>query len=130
MVEHILGKNHKLYCDNFYNSVRLSEELLDRGMYSTGTLRANRGEPKEIRDAGKNPKMQKGEVIARDNGKVVVVAWMDNRKVMTLSTQHDATTDVVRVRTRGGGHIEVEKPMTVIDYNRYMSGRILMPKIN
>ena len=130
LVEHILNRNHKLYCDNFYNSVRLSEELLAQGMHSTGTLRANRGEPKEIRNAGKNPKMKKGDVVALDNGKVVVVAWMDNRKVVTLSTQHDATTDVVRVRKRGGGHDEVQKPKTVIDYNQYMSGRILMTKIN
>ena len=40
---------YKLYMDNFYNSVGLSEYLLEKGVHTTGTLRKNRGEPPSIR---------------------------------------------------------------------------------
>ena len=31
-----------LYCDNFFNSPTLVEELFDRGIYCLGTVRSNR----------------------------------------------------------------------------------------
>jgi len=39
------GQNHHIYQDNFYNSVRLAQTLLDRDMRVCGTIRANRGIP-------------------------------------------------------------------------------------
>ena len=92
-------------------------------MHTTGTLRANRGEPRFIRDAGKAPKMKKGDIVSADNGKVTVIAWQDNRKVTTITTQHDDSTQVVLVRKRGGAFEEVVKPVAIIDYNKYMNGR-------
>ena len=60
--------------DNFYNSVDLSETLLAQGVHTVGTLRNNRGKPSTIR----NPqRMQCHDVIAMDNGKVMVLAWKD-----------------------------------------------------
>ena len=38
-----LDKNHKLYKDNLYNSVKLAEDLLNRKVYVTETLRRHRG---------------------------------------------------------------------------------------
>ena len=81
LCEGLLDKNHKLYMDNFYNSVKLSMELKAAGIDTVGTLRANRGEPKHIRDKAKPPKMQKGELVAADNGTVVVIYWQDKRTV-------------------------------------------------
>ena len=43
---------HSLYMDKAYNSVALSEFLLERKVHTVGTLRRNRGEPLEIRDPG------------------------------------------------------------------------------
>ena len=61
--------------DNFYNSVDMSEALLAQGVHTVGTLRNNRGEPLAIR----NPqRMQRHEVIAMDNGKVMVLAWKES----------------------------------------------------
>ena len=74
--------------DNFYNSVDLSEALLAQGVYTVGTLRNNRGEPSAIR----NPqRMQSHEVIAMDNGKVMVLTWKDKRIVKAISTKHDGS---------------------------------------
>jgi len=36
-----LGLNHHIYQDNYYNSVRLAETLLDRNVRVCGTIRAN-----------------------------------------------------------------------------------------
>ena len=127
LLDGLLGKNHQLFCDNFYNSVGLSEYLLANGMHSTGTLRANRGEPQEIREAGKapRPKMKKGEIVSADNGSVTVIAWQDNRKVTVLTTAHDDSTETVSIRKRGGGFDDVDKPVAIVEYNKYMSGKIL-----
>jgi hypothetical protein len=72
----------------------------------------------------KERKMAKGDVLARDNGTVMVLAWQDNRTVRVLSTLHDATTEPILVRKKGGrGEMEeVQKPKAVIDYNKFMSG--------
>ena len=41
-----------------------------------GTLRKNRGEPKIVRTAGdKQHKLNKGDIVERDNGQVLVFAW-------------------------------------------------------
>ena len=102
-------------------------ELKEANIDTCGTLRLNRGEPAALRDRAKAKgaeKMQKGEVVAKDNGTVCVVYWQDKRCVKTISTIHDASMGVARVRQRGGGggRVNIEKPNMVISYNQYMSG--------
>ena len=48
-----VGHNHHLYQDNFYNSVKLAETLLDRNVRVCGTMRANRGIPRDLEVEGK-----------------------------------------------------------------------------
>ena len=67
---------YSLYMDNFYNSLALSESLLDKKDHTVRTLRKHRGEPLESREPGM---MRSGDVTARDNGKVMVLAWKDRR---------------------------------------------------
>ena len=43
-----LGQNHHIYQDNFYNSVRLAETLLDMKVRVCGTMRVNRGIPRDL----------------------------------------------------------------------------------
>jgi hypothetical protein len=38
-----LGQNHHIYPDNFYNSVRLAQTLLDRYVRVCSTMRAEGG---------------------------------------------------------------------------------------
>ena len=58
--------------DNFYNSVELSEKLLERKLHTFGTLRSFRGKSPEIR---KPKNLAKHGVLAKDNGKVVVMVY-------------------------------------------------------
>jgi len=51
--------------------------------------------------------MRAGDVIARDNGKVLVLVWKDKRVVKAISTKHDASTTIItRRKKRGGGATE------------------------
>ena len=50
-------------------------------------------------------KLQKGEAVERDNGRVLVGAWQDNRTVRYITTQHDNSREMVKVRMRGGHFI-------------------------
>jgi len=43
LLDRNLEQNHHIYQDNFYNSVRLVETLLDRKVRVCGILRVNRG---------------------------------------------------------------------------------------
>ena len=117
------GRNHMLFMDNLYNSVKTAEELLENGVYVTGTLRRNRGEPAVVREAGTaGNRLEKGDSVDRDNGKVMVSAWQDQRTVLFISTQHDNSRKIVEVRQKGGQLAEVSKPTALVDYNKYMGG--------
>ena len=107
-----MGKWHRLYMDNLYTRVDLVEELLENGMYLTGTMRKDRGEPTVIGDAGRVTRLQLRESVDRDNGKVMVSAWQckTNKTVKFLSTQHNNDRVNVRVRSRHGVEM-VEKPV-------------------
>jgi len=75
--------------------------------------------------------MKTGDIIARDNGKVLVLAWKDKRLVKAISTKHDAsTTTISRRKKRGGGAMEeVRKPVCIVDYNKHMCGVDLMDQM-
>jgi len=61
-----LGQNHHIYQDNFYNSVRVAQTLLNRNVRVCGTMRANRGIPRDLEGEGK--RLKKGS--QRSGGKV------------------------------------------------------------
>lgn len=42
LTRNITGKNHHVFCDNFFTSVKLAEDLLPDNIYLCGTTRANR----------------------------------------------------------------------------------------
>lgn len=115
LMQKYIDKGHSLYLDNFYTSVGLTEELLCKNTYVTGTLRANRiGNPAEV----KNTKLKPGEsCIMHNRKKIVVTKWHDKREIMFISTEHTSQyqgTTSRRVRT------VKYKPAVQIKYNKYM----------
>jgi len=62
-----------IYQDNFYNSVRLAQTLLDRNLRVCSTLRANRGIPHDLEGEGKH--LKKDKSAFQRNGDVVVQVW-------------------------------------------------------
>lgn len=82
--------HHILYFDNFYTSIPLLVYLRSKGIYSLGTMRANRIPNCELPldDAIKNkPRGYSTEFVANARGvQVNTVLWKDNRSVRLAST--------------------------------------------
>ncbi|CAH2014457.1 unnamed protein product [Acanthoscelides obtectus] len=115
LLEPFLDKGHHIYMDNFYNSVQLSEILLQRKTHSTGTLRSNRkGNPKEVTGA----KLKSGQHIWRRKGNVYVSKWRDKRDILSITTGYKP--ELVETANRYGH--KKTKPLMVSCYNDNMSG--------
>jgi len=70
LLDRNLDQNQHIYQDNFYNSVRLAETLLDRKVRVCGTIRVNRGIPRDLEEDGK--RLKKGQSAFRRKGDVRV----------------------------------------------------------
>ena len=119
LLDRNLDQNHHIYQDNFYNSVRLAETLLDRKVRVCGTMRVNRGIPRDLEEDGK--RLKKGQSAFRRKGDVMVQVWKDKRLVRMISTIHDATV-VSTGRKDRKTNMEIKKPYAVVQYNKFMKG--------
>ena len=106
-----LGLNHHIYQDNYYNSMRLAQTLLDRNMRVCGTIRANRGIPCDLEGEGKH--LKKGQSAFRRKGDIMVQVWKDKRLVRMISTIHEATV-VNTGRKDRKTNMEIKKPSAVV----------------
>ena len=62
LTQHLQGKHHHVFCDNFFTSAHLLEQLLANGIYANGTIRQNsKGFPEEL----KIPARQKKKPMER-----------------------------------------------------------------
>ncbi|XP_050065151.1 piggyBac transposable element-derived protein 1-like [Aphis gossypii] len=110
LVDEYLDFGRTLYVDNWYTSVSLAHQLLERKTHLVGTLRSNR---KYNPDYVVKKKLKKGQVIAqKSSSKVMVLKFKDKRDLHMLSTKH--TDNMVMVPRRENK----SKPEVVLDYNR------------
>ena len=118
--QNIEGRNHQVFCDNFFTTCGLLETLLEKGIYGCGTTKpSRRGFPEDL----KKLHLQRGEHAFRQRGNLVATVWKDKKDVTLLSTMTspDSVTTVQR-RQRDGTITDVACPEVVPVYNRYMSG--------
>ncbi|XP_050293785.1 piggyBac transposable element-derived protein 4-like [Anthonomus grandis grandis] len=116
----LVGNKHKLYYDNFCNSVKLQNSLLLEGIYACGTARKNRKNmPNDLRD---DKHLKRGESDYRvSTGGIVALKWMDRKSVLFISNFHDpANLETASRRKKDGSKEDVECPSLVNDYNRHM----------
>lgn len=108
--EPLLNCGRTLVTDNWYTSVDLAKQLLDKQTHLIGTLRKNRkGNPKEV----VTKKLKSGESKAMENEDgITIISWRDKRYVLMLSTKHSDST--VEIMKRGK---TISKPQVVMDYN-------------
>ena len=77
-MEPFFNKNHNLFVDNFYTSLKLVKSLLEKDTYVCGTIRTNRGEfPKNFVDK----KLDRGKAVYLKMGTILAVHWKDKRDV-------------------------------------------------
>nr|XP_045604935.1 piggyBac transposable element-derived protein 4-like [Procambarus clarkii] len=95
----LLNKGYHLYMDNYYNSVHLTELLRENGVYTCGTLRLQRGAPKELQQLAKG-KFAVDQTIFRRKDNTFVILWKDKRVVSVITNCHNADTQEVQRRKR------------------------------
>ncbi|XP_049878455.1 piggyBac transposable element-derived protein 2-like [Pectinophora gossypiella] len=111
LCKEILDLGHTVSTDNWYTSLDLANELIDRSTHLVGTLRKNRkGLPKQVIGA----KLKRGESVAMENERgITVLHWKDKRSVFMLSTKH--SKGFASVHKKGK---VFRKPKMIIAYNR------------
>ena len=87
LVSDLMGKNYHIFCDNFFTSVRLAEDLLSDKLHLCGTTLA------------------KLSFVGEEN--IVTSVWKDKKAVSFIGTQCDARgAETVRRKQKDGTYIE------------------------
>ena len=121
LTREIWGENHHVYCDNYFTSTDLFQELLENGTYACGTIRTNR---KGLPPAVSKAKLRRqGEMVQQQNHSMVATAWHDKRTVTLLSTNADPRemTEVQR-KQKDGSIVNVRCPKILKLYTQNMNG--------
>ena len=85
--------------DNFFNSPKLIEKLIQKGICGIGRVRANRKQmPKMIDD--KQMKIEDCEFLF--SGNKMVIKWINNRSVLLLSSAFEGIIDISVQRIEKG----------------------------
>ncbi|KAG5879842.1 hypothetical protein JTB14_021449 [Gonioctena quinquepunctata] len=114
-MENKLNVGHHLYMDNYYNSFDLAKNLLNQG---TNCRRTPRLDIKNVPIDVKSAKLAKGNTIARYAEGIMIEKWRDKRDVSYISTEFD--NNMIEIETRRKE--KVNKPLPIVQYNKYMSG--------
>ncbi|CAH2325967.1 Hypothetical predicted protein [Pelobates cultripes] len=115
LIELLLNQGYCVTPDNFYTSPPEFCVSSAKQNDAFGTIRAN------LRDMPPmfgNKKLKTGEMVAWQKGKMMALRWRDEKDVCLMSTVHNTST--VMVRMKGGK--EIMKPQVVIDYNNTIGG--------
>ncbi|XP_029347881.1 piggyBac transposable element-derived protein 4-like [Acyrthosiphon pisum] len=118
LCEKYLEKGRTIVTDNFYTSVPLAKQLLNKKTHLVGTLRKNRRYlPKEVI----TKKIKKGEIFGKedDNG-IVVSKFKDKRDIFLLSTRHKL--DIVDTGKQSRKKESILKPDVILFYNAGKAG--------
>ena len=120
LTEQFRNKNYWVFCDNYFSSPALFDELLLHGLYACGTVRSDRREfPLALRGLS----LQRGEHKFRQRGCLTAVVWQDKRQVNALSTLTDADSCVpVKRKEKDGTNTTLTCPTAITTYNKYMGG--------
>lgn len=127
------NRNHILYSDNYFQSISLCNELMNRGIHCVGTLRINRI-PKTLvskdwyykSSTAKNPIERGACKTMKLNDSLYITTWFDKRPVNMISTFSSSKDLVSRwykdKRTKRSDEISIFRPLIVGFYNSAMGG--------
>lgn len=115
MIRPYMNKNHHVFFDNFFSSVKLLEHLASNDTYACATVRPNR---KDLPPCAKD-KLRPGQKLVRQKGNVVFTKWHDKRDVYVISSNLSPLAEDSVVSRRNQ---QVSKPAVVELYNKHMGG--------
>lgn len=111
----VFGKNHHLFTDNYYGSMDLVQNFLEKDTYVTTTVQANRkGLCPELKAATGIP----DDLMEARKGPIYCCRWNDRANVRFLSTHSESG------RTHIVDHYgkDREIPNAALEYNKWMGG--------
>jgi hypothetical protein len=121
LLEGYLDKNYTAFMDNFFSSIPLYFDLLNRSTYACGTVRPNRKYLPE--GFGEQQDMEPGEDEFWQSGNFVATIWQDKRSTSFLSTCCTPEgSDTVQRHRRKEGKLTLSCPPAVKLYIKYMGG--------
>nr|CAI5829118.1 unnamed protein product [Callosobruchus analis] len=114
LMQPYLNRGHHLVMDNYYNSVTLSQKLMEKcKTHTSGTLRENRKQNPKVMTM---QKLKKGEYIWRRRKGVYVSKSRDNTDVLAIATKYHP--QLIEVRNHYG-RVKI-KLREISEYNNYM----------
>ena len=122
LCQDLVGEKYHVYFDNLFSSVPFMMDLMALGIYSCGTIHANK---RNLPDAVKHPgKMLRGahKCFQYGNSNLVSTVWMDKKHVQMLSTNSRPTVILQANWKIGRETVQVNQPENVYLYNKYMNG--------
>ena len=128
VVAETFEKGTHIYCDRYFTSINLIEFLKSKEVYVTGTIVKNRV-PAALDKLVPDKELQKRgrgacDVAVRQDGKMALVKWFDNKPVLTLSAVHakDPEDECRRWCKREKKYVAVKRPAIIRQYNSKMGG--------
>lgn len=117
LAQNLLCEGREIILDNWYMSLRLAEFLLSKNTYVTGTIRFNRGVPKELTET----QLERFQACFVRKGDILVVRYKDKRDVYLLSTKLTAGfTEKSRYQSKVSATVSIQKPLAIEHYNLNM----------
>lgn len=118
--------DYRLFFDNFFTSPTLVLQLLEKGIYCTGTVRSNRVGSLPIKTNATLSKEGRGAMdgCTSGNGKMALVRWNDNSIVTVISSAYDWKDQgtVSRYDKSAKEYIYMPCPSPILEYNKSMGG--------
>ncbi|XP_059160673.1 piggyBac transposable element-derived protein 3-like [Physella acuta] len=126
---------HKLYIDNWFNSINLQTTLHKQGIACLGTVRANRLKgcefptDKEMSRKGRGTDVLKRAVV--DGVELNAIKWLDRKAVVMLSSfgALEPRKEVTRFDKKQKKDILVQCPSVISLYNKFMGGVDLLDSL-
>ncbi|XP_066560061.1 piggyBac transposable element-derived protein 4 isoform X2 [Amia ocellicauda] len=122
-----LGQGYRLYCDNFYTSSELFQDLYCNRFVACGSMRENQKCFPQTKQNAMTKQSERGSIRWIRRGSLLFVKWMDCRELSFCSTIHNAFSgEMTRKRVKSkDGKCETKKvniPTAVKQHNQFVGG--------
>ena len=122
LIDPLMNHGYFVFCDNFFPSVTLANELLKKDTYLCSTTRFNR---KKFPDKLKKPNLKRGEKISEfvESDTVEYLIWQDQKSVHFINTIYNSAEQAeLKRKNKDGSQTYVPCPVAVKNYNCLMGG--------
>ena len=126
LTKNLEPSKHKVFFDNLFSTPVLMEYLKIRGVYAVATLRADRSRGCPIPTESELKKQGRGHIeqFVDTRSGLVVCAWYDNRRILTLSNYVGKVPvdQAKRWDRKGKQEVKIARPASVATYNKFIGG--------